>query len=222
VRSVLFGEADLVITLFTESRGIASAIARSARRSSKRFASLEPMHLLHVVIDERPGRELGTLVEAVIARPRLRLSMNLARIEAAGRALRWIRDAAPPHTPEPALWQLAGDLLDALDDPADVVAPVARLAAAGLRMLGAIGWGLDLERCVSCGRPCEAGAAAAVDAARGGLVCRACGGARLVLRAERRAQLRAAIEGDDTLLDEESVAVALDLVDATLAAHGAH
>lgn len=222
MRKAPFGEADAVVTLFTEERGIVSAVARSALKSSKRFPSLEPMHLLRVGLDERAGAEIGVLAEAEIARPRLVLIADLARLEAAGHALRWVRRAAPPHTPEPALWAVINTFLDDLNAPVDLddprPTPQARLAGLGLRLLAAIGWGLDLERCVRCARPCDS-SSAFVDPAEGGLVCRACGGARFLLLKGRRARFLAAAQGDDAALQDDDPTAAIALVEATLAAH---
>ncbi|HZF54323.1 MAG TPA: DNA repair protein RecO [Polyangiaceae bacterium] len=219
VRRVSVGESDLVLTFFTEARGLIAAAARAARRSWKRFSALEPVHLLRIEVDERPGADLGSLVEASLERPRSRVVGDLARLEVAGRALRWVRRASPPQTPEPALWAEVNGLLDRLDGPGELGSPEALLAAAGLRMLSAVGWGLDLERCVRCGRACGAEASACVDPAAGGLVCRVCGGAPRVLRADRRLRLLAAAGGDDAALLEEDASLAMDLVDAALAAH---
>lgn len=219
VRKVAFGDADLVITLLTEQRGLISAVARSGRRSAKRFASIEPMHLLDVTFDVRASVDLATLVEVTIERTRSHLVSDLGRLEAGGRALRWVRRAAPPDTPEPAVWREINDLLDALNEPENEASPGARLAATGLRLLAAIGWGLDFGRCVRCGRPCDPSASACIDAAAGGLVCRSCGGARTVLRAERRARLVAVSAGADAALEEDDVTVALELIDQALAAH---
>lgn len=219
VRKVPFGDADVMVTFFTEARGILSAVARSARRSARRFPALEPMHLLRVGLEERAGAELGVLSEAALSRPRLGLTADLDKLDAAGQALRWLRRALPPHTPEPALWAEINALLDDLDQPGTSPPPRARLAAMGLRLLSMIGWGLDLERCVRCGKICDLSASACIDAAAGGLVCRACGGARIALRDGRRARLQRAIQGDDGALDLEDAAVAIDLVNAALDAH---
>ncbi len=220
VRKAPFGDADAIVTFFTEERGILSVLARSAMKSSKRFPSLEPMHLLHVGLDERAGAELGVLGEAAIARTRLVLTANLERLEAAGHALRWVRRAAPPNTPEPALWAVINAFLDDLDLVGDDPTPTARLAGLGFRLLGAIGWGLDLERCVRCGRDCGGSASAFVDPAAGGLVCRACGGGRVLLRDGRRARFLASTLGDDGALRDSGDAVAaIELIEATLAAH---
>jgi DNA repair protein RecO (recombination protein O) len=219
VRSAPFGDADVVVTLFTEARGIVSAVGRAARKSSRRFPALEPMHLLRVGLEERAGADLASLAESAIVRPRLGIVQDLDRLDAAGAALRWVRRAAPPHTPEPALWREINDFLDRLDTTEPGPSPRARLAGAGLRLLAAIGWGLDLARCVRCGRACDPGASACLDTAEGGLVCRACGGARLLLRGERRERLLAASQGDDTALEADDVKAALEIVDAALAAH---
>jgi DNA repair protein RecO (recombination protein O) len=217
-----------MVTLFTEQRGLVSAAARSARRSQKRFAALEPMHLLRVALEERPGAEVMSLAEASIARPRSRLVADLARLEAAGKALRWVRRASPPQTPEPGVWLEINALLDRLDgfnsdggEPSGRPerAPEAHLAATGLRILTDVGWGLDLDRCVRCGRPCGESAAACIDPASGGLVCRSCGGANQVLRADRRARMLAAVAGDDEALLAEDAGQVIDLVDAALSAH---
>jgi DNA repair protein RecO (recombination protein O) len=222
VRRVPFGEADVVATFLTEQRGLVGAVARSARRSTKRFTALEPMHGLSITVDQRVGSELGALVEASIARPRLVLTADLARLEAAGRALRWVRRALPPGTPEPGAWRLVTELLDAFDRPpgAELArSPGACAAAMGLALLTAVGWGLELERCVHCGRVAGPGVAACLGAAEGGLVCRACGGAGLVVRPDRRARLAAAAAGDLDALEDADASVAADLVEAALAAH---
>lgn len=220
VKRVEYGESDLVLTLFTERFGRVTALARGARKSTRRFAgALEPMHTLEVRLEERPERELFGLREARIATPRLALTSELSRLEAAGKALGWLRRAAPARTPEPELWHGIEALLDRLAEPGRVDAERV-LAAAGMKLLGTLGWGLDLERCVSCGKPCPEGQSGLVDAARGGLVCRSCGGARRRLDGALRHRLaRAGATGDPAALETDDAAVALDLVEHVLRAH---
>lgn len=220
LRRVSYGESDLVVTLFTESLGRVSALARGARRSQKRFGgSLEPMHTLLVRFDERASAELVALREASLETPRHHLVRDLDRMQAAGRALGWIRRAAPPRTPEPEAWRVLVELLDRLDDERDARSPRLHLAELGLRLLAALGWGLDLERCVRCGRPCEPGRAAMIDAARGGLICRACGGARVLCDGPTRERLASAAAGKAPGLSAEDADIALGLVEDALRAH---
>src|SRR5262249_36937101 len=155
--------------------GKVSALARGARKSSKRFGgALEPMHTLALELDERPGAELFTLLEAKLKTPRAKILGSLAAMEAAGKALSWARRAAPPRTPEPAPYAVLSTLLDRLAEASAPEACSVALAEAGLSLLSAFGWGIDFERCVRCGRQALPAQSASVDAARGGLICRSC------------------------------------------------
>jgi DNA repair protein RecO (recombination protein O) len=219
LRRVEYGESDLVVTLLTDTIGRVSALARGARKSVKRFGGvIEPMHTLQIAYDDRSGAELVVLREAKLAHARPFLVTSLERMQAAGQALNWVRKAAPPRTPEPEVWTAMEGLLDHLGNPDDVISPRARLAAAGLQLLSAFGWGIDFERCVSCGKAPAEGQAAAVDAARGGLICRDCGGARRRLSGGERIALQRAANG--ATLNDDSAAVALELVEQALKTHG--
>ena len=115
VRSVAYGEADIIATFFTETDGKLSAIVRGARRSTKRFGgALEPIHELFIVLDDK-GKELCVLKEARIVRPREGIVSDLDLMDAAGRALRWVRHLCPARTPEPSAWDSLRALLDVLD-----------------------------------------------------------------------------------------------------------
>lgn len=217
LRSVPVGEADLMLTLFTLDRGTMSAAARGARKSSRRFGALEPLHDLVVTLDVRDGSEIAKLVDARIERPRLAITRSLDRVEAAGNILRWVRRACPAHIPEPSIYEAVTHGLDALDGD-DAALPRAVLGVVGMEICAGLGWGLDLERCVGCGKECPATAPSAVDPHRGGLVCRACGGARRVLTSDVRAALRGA-GIDPRALSGKAIEVAIELVDAVLDAH---
>jgi len=220
VRAVPYGEADVVATFFSEAEGLVVAMARGVRRMRKGVSvPLEPMHTLVLDLWERPRQALMRLSGVSVARPRIRLVADLGRLEVAGRALRWVRETAPPRTPEPQVWRELTGLLDALDRPALTEPCSALLAAAGLRLLRAAGYGLELERCVGCGRPCPAWQSSCIDPARGGLVCRACGGAAVVLTAETRARMRAALRGDRSGLVGADGEVVLGLIDQALRVH---
>jgi DNA repair protein RecO (recombination protein O) len=217
VRTVHVGEADVIATFVTEQAGKVGAVVRGARKGSRRVGgALEPVHTIAVLLEDSGG-DLVTLKEARIVRTRPRVTEDLEALRAAGSALRWARHLFPPRTPEAAGWRVLIDLLDALDRSA--ASPRKELARAGLALLSAVGYGLDLATCVSCGRPCPEGRAACVDAARGGLVCRACGGASTVLSPTDRAGVCALAWGRAGEATEEQAEVVLDLVDRALAAH---
>jgi DNA repair protein RecO (recombination protein O) len=217
VRTVEVGESDVVATLVTEKAGKLAAIVRGARKGSRRVGgALEPVHTIAVLLEDK-GAELATLKESRIVRTRMALVASLEALDAAGVALRWARHLFPPRTPEPEGWRVLIELLDVLDARAPL--PSAELARAGLALLAAVGYALELERCVVCGRPCPEGKAACVDPARGGLVCRACGGAGSVLLPEERRAARALAAGARDAVTEAQAESMLALVDRAMAAH---
>jgi len=240
VRSVPFGEADVIATFFTEEAGKLSAIVRGARRSTKRFGgALEPIHELFVTLEDK-GKELCVLKEARIGRPRTGITTDLAAMEAAGHGLRWLRHLCPARTPEPAVWRSVTELLDALDaldalrdagGRSGLGAGLAsqhvasqhlasqHLASFGLRVLADVGYAVELERCVRCGKTCPEGRTAYVDAAAGGVVCSSCGGARRMLSGPLRQRARALLRGEAVLLERGEAAELAEMVEEAMAAH---
>ena len=230
LRRTPYRDADLVLSLFTEQLGQVSALARSARKSQRRFGgSLEPFHTLHVELEEASNAELMSLSTAHIAAARTHLYEHLESMEAAGKFSSWIRHASPAHTPEPQLWELARSCLDQLDAVAGtrgdaeprVASSRARLVlvAHGLRLLSASGWRLELERCVQSGARCPDGKSAMIDPERGGLVSRAEGGAPFLVSGPTRRRLIAAQEGQLDALEAEDAELGLELVERCLRAH---
>jgi DNA repair protein RecO (recombination protein O) len=225
VRTVEVGETDVVATVVTERAGKVSLVVRGARKGSRRVGgALEPMHTIGVLFEDK-GVELCTLKEARIIRLRSALVADLDALDAAGIALRWARHLFPPRTVEPEGWRVLVDLLDRLDEahgaetPAERPPPKSELARAGLAMLAAVGYALEFGQCVVCGRVCPEGRAAFVDPARGGLICRACGGARSVLTADVRAAARSLAAGAPAEMDDRRARGVLDLVERAMAAH---
>jgi DNA repair protein RecO (recombination protein O) len=220
VRTVEFGESDVIATLVTEQAGKIGAIVRGGRKGSRRTGgALEPIHTIAVRLEDR-GTDLATLKEARVVRVRAGVTSRLEALDAAGVALRWARHLFPPRTVEPEGWRVLIELLDGLDAPdSPVTSPRRDLARAGLALLAAVGYALDLERCVVCGRACPEGKMACVDPVRGGLVCRSCGGASTVLLPDARVAARAFARGEPVEVapaDSESL---LGLVDRAMAAH---
>ncbi|MGA3122159.1 MAG: DNA repair protein RecO [Polyangiaceae bacterium] len=217
VRTVELGESDVVATLVTEQAGKLAAVVRGGRKGSRRVGgALEPLHTVCVLLDDKGG-ELATLKEARIVRLRPRVASDLDALDAAGVALRWARHLFPPRTPEPRGWQVLIELLDALERGS--LSPRTDLARAGLAMLVAVGYGLELEACIVCGRNCPAGRAACLDPARGGLICRACGGASTVLTAGVRDAARALVAGRCGAVSDGQARAVLGVVDRAMAAH---
>ena len=129
----------------------------------------------------RPGRgELAHLDRVSVERSFHDILRSLEAIGAAGAALAVIRERVPDHEPEPAVFDATVRFLEALNAGAP---PEEGLLSLQIRALAVLGFAPTLDRCVYCGKVPAPGRSASFDAARGGIVCRACGGGRLVLSA---------------------------------------
>lgn len=133
LRKVERGDANLVLTFFTEKLGTVTAIAYSARRSKKRFAVLEPFHTLRIEVDDA-AKDMAVLREATVPMPRTAFLSSLDRMQAASRALGWARATLPPHAPDAAVWSLLTAFLD-MAASCEVAALENELAAFGLNLL---------------------------------------------------------------------------------------
>jgi DNA repair protein RecO (recombination protein O) len=222
LRRTEYGESDLVLNVLTDPLGPIGVMARAARASTKRFAGgIEPFHGLLLHLDEPKQGDLYNLRDTQIAVPRMRLVTSLVAMNIAGRALGWVRSTTVPRTPEPGIFRACTQLLDALDEqvPTTTTAGDALLSEFGLLLLTALGWALEFERCVRCGRACPEQSPATLDPRHGGLVCRRCGGGKHLLSAALRQRMRAASRGDRADLDPSDAAKVLEIVQATLLAH---
>ncbi|MCA9590649.1 MAG: DNA repair protein RecO [Myxococcales bacterium] len=224
VRSVAYGESDLVATFFTESDGKVSALVRGARRSSKRFAGgLEPMHVLALTLEDK-GSELMRLADSRVVEMHLSLVGDLAALDAGGRALRWLRHLCPPRTPEPGAWEGIVGLLAALDAgvgesraPEDIDLELARF---GFALLAEVGYGLELDQCTRCGKTVPAERAVMVDPAAGGVVCTSCGGGAMRLSSRVRALAAAVARGEPVAASLDEARALVKLAEDVMAAHG--
>lgn len=207
-----------MLSLFTPRLGLLSAAARSARRASSKLGVLEPLHGLEVDLDLAPGEEIARLVQSTIVRPRLGILSDGDRLDEAARILRWVRATVGVGAPEPRGFAIVVEALDRLDlggEPRPIV------LRAGLELLSALGYALELERCTRCGRACPEGATALVDPAAGGVVCRGCGGGPLRLGAEVRRELRAIARGGESDHPASVLELGARLVDEALSSHAA-
>jgi DNA repair protein RecO (recombination protein O) len=194
LRSVDYRDSDRIVTLLTEDYGKISALARGARRSQRRFGgALQPYVLMNAYF--RPGRgELAHLERVSVDQSFHGILRSLEAIGAAGAALAVIRERVPEHEPEPAVFDAAVRFLGALNRGAPAEEALLSLQ---IRVLTLLGFAPTLDRCVGCGKTPSQGRSASFDAARGGIVCRACGGGRVVLSASalrRWAALQSTIE----------------------------
>jgi DNA repair protein RecO (recombination protein O) len=190
LRAVDYRDADRIVTLLTERFGKVAVLARSARKSKKRFGgSLEPYALIEA--DVRLGRgEVGSIGQARVKRSFPGILADLTRIAVAGAALELVREALPVHQPEPEILESTVVFLERLEKCEETKEEL--LLAFETRVLSTLGFAPNLDTCARCGRRAEEGRAALFDPIVGSIVCRSCGGAKIHLCGTTRARLGAA------------------------------
>jgi DNA repair protein RecO (recombination protein O) len=214
-----YGEADRIVTLLTERHGRVSVLARSARKSTKRFAgALEPFGVIEAELGLGTS-EVGQLSSARLVRGFPSILASLPAMTIAGRALDLVRHATPPRESEPDLLASVIELFEALS-----VRPLESTRVAFvIRYLSLLGLAPQLDACGKCGKRPAADQSSLFDPQSGAIVCRACGGGPILLPAATRARMSAAIMDAWTsaLPDwtDDDVRVASDLLDVFVERH---
>lgn len=200
LRKVVYGEADVIATLLAREQGKLSALARSARRSQRRFgAALELFTVSEVELRPHRGSELWTLSSAQTIESFTDLAREVGCLAHASYGTELARELSAAEQPEPELFDLLVELFRSL---ARRGARVDALRAFELGLLDLVGLAPSFDACAGCGRSDSFALdrGAVLDAARGGAICSACAsasrgagvrplgaGARAVLTAAQRA-----------------------------------
>ena len=215
-------ESSRILRLVTRDGGVRSALAKGARRSSRRFGSAVDLFAQGAAqLYAKPGRDLDTLsaFDVVLARPML--AADLGRFTGASAiaelTLRFGRDAA-----DAGLFDAVVEALDALATAEPDAALTATLASAW-RIVAELGFAPAVDVCGECHAPLEAGATVMFSHRAGGALCVRCG--RLApagrkLPAEARQVLRGflgGVAGDS--LDDASARAHQRLLREFLAEH---
>jgi DNA repair protein RecO (recombination protein O) len=174
LRTVDYGEADRIVTLLSRTHGKLSALARSARKSRRRFgAGLSLFGVGEATLKERAHGDLYLLESFDSRRGFPGIATDVAKVAHAGYAAELGRELSPPRDADPRLFDLLVELFTHLDEHP---ARAETLRIFELKLLDAVGLTPELERCLGCGLLAPDDAGQVFDVRRGGLVCGACGG----------------------------------------------
>lgn len=172
LRRVAYGEADLVVTLLGRDTGHLSALARSARKSTRRFAGGLGMGMAgEAKLQERPGAELLALESFDVDADRAALASDVAKAAHAAYAIELCDRLCPARHPDPPLFDWLDELLARL---AGGAATAERLRVFELGLLRGLGLGPSFERCMACGREDLGEQDVRFRSSAGGIYCRDC------------------------------------------------
>lgn len=173
LKTTLVRESDLIVSLYTDTHGRISAIARGAKRSKQRFAgTLSLLVLARYQLGRPPRGDLWSLESGEMVREWMQLGTDVVAVAHASYIAELVGAIVPPETPEPEALAVIVGLWDSLAEGGP--SPGA-LRAAELTLLELAGHAPAIERCAACGSP-ELDGGAVFDATRGGAICRRCAG----------------------------------------------
>jgi DNA repair protein RecO (recombination protein O) len=203
LQSFPYSETSKILRLLTGPHGVQSVIAKGARRPKSRYGGvLEPFTEGTASFYLKANRELHTLREFELGRPRQALGRDLVRFGAASLIAEIVlRTASGQESGDvyQAVRAALTDLETASEDRLEAVA-LAHVWA----LVTTLGFGPAVERCVHCGSPLPDARDLFFDYGAGGLLCGECGGgagAGRVLPPEARADLTALVAGEVRALD---------------------
>ncbi len=106
LRSIRYGEADSVLTLYTRERGRVSAIAKGTRKATSRLGGrLQPGVRVHLGLHEGRG-EMAAVRQAKVVEPHAGLWVEGYRLRAAGSVLEATMRVLIEHEPNEGAYNL--------------------------------------------------------------------------------------------------------------------
>jgi DNA repair protein RecO (recombination protein O) len=169
MRARNLGEADRIVTFFTEESGKLDAVAKGVRRAKSHVAGkLE--FASEALLGVHRGRSLDVIASAEISRSHWEALVDPAKFAVAHLLIELIDAFCEPELAMPEVYALLQGALAALARSPEPLSLVPRFE---LRLLGALGFAPEADNCLRCGTVLE-GEPAWADLEAGGLTCERC------------------------------------------------
>ena len=172
IRTVEFSESSYVATLYTESFGKITALAKGARRAKSAFENaLDLLSISRVVFLRKSSHAMDLLTEARLERRFRAAARDTSRLYAAFYVAELLNALTGECDPDSELYRVSKQTLITLDEGGDVGYEVLRFEMA---LLGRIGQMPSLDQCIECGNQVDIRGRVAFDQLAGGVLCYRC------------------------------------------------
>jgi len=149
LRTYPLREADLLVTLFTRAEGKVHGVARSAKKSKRRFGgALEPLTYVRAFYDVRERQELARLDSCEVLESPLASEVSYARAVGLGHIAELLDELLPDHEANDAIFRLTLSVLQMLTGP-EIWMPITYFDLWLTRLVGFLP---EFTECVVCGR----------------------------------------------------------------------
>ena len=167
LRTYPLREADLLVTLFTRTEGKVKGVARSAKKSRRRFGgTLEPLTCVRVHYEDRERQELARLDSCDIVESPLSDALDYPRVVALEHIGEMLDELLPEREANDAIYRLTVSVLRQLRSGA-IWMPLTYFQLWLVRLVGFLP---ELGLCGRCGRSLN-GSRAFYHALADGLMC---------------------------------------------------
>jgi DNA repair protein RecO (recombination protein O) len=167
LRTYPLREADLLVTFFTRLEGKVRGVARSAKKSKRRFGgALEPLTYVKAYYEDRERQELARLDSCEVLESPLASEVGYPRAVALGHVAELLDELLPDREANDAVFRLALSVLAGLRGPA-IWMPVTYFELWMTRLMGYLP---EFSECIVCGRALN-GSRAYFHALADGLMC---------------------------------------------------
>jgi DNA repair protein RecO (recombination protein O) len=167
LRTYPLREADLLVTFFTRAEGKVRGVARSAKKSKRRFGgALEPLTYVRAFYDVKERQDLARLDACEVLESPMASDVSYARAVALGHIAELLDELLPDREANDAIFRLTLSVLHVLTG-AEIWLPVTYFDLWLTRLVGFLP---ELTECVVCGRTLN-GSRAWFHALADGLMC---------------------------------------------------
>ena len=167
LRTYPLREADLLVTFFTRTEGKVRGVARSAKKSKRRFGgALEPMTYVRAFYEVRERQELARLDSCEVLESPMAQQVTYARAAALAHLAELLDELLPDREANDAVFRLALSVLHVLTGE-EIWMPITYFE---LWMTRLVGFLPELTECIVCGKNLN-GSRAYFHALADGLMC---------------------------------------------------
>ena len=167
LRTYPLREADLLVTLFTRLEGKVHGVARSAKKSRRRFGgALEPLTYVRAYYEDRERQELARLDSCDVLESPLAFEVGYPRAVALAHVAEVLDQLLPEREVNDAVFRLTLSVLAELRG-SGIWMPITYFELWMTRLMGYLP---DLSECIVCGRGLN-GSRAFFHALADGLMC---------------------------------------------------
>ena len=173
LRSLKWGDADRIITVYSPNVGKVRGVARGARRLKTRFGGvLEPFGLVDVTLFHKTPESLGQISQIDLVTSYSPIREDLTVMTAAARMVKMVEAITADRDPNPNMYATLVHGLESLRPDDDVVLTALLFQ---IHVLGHTGFRPQFNSCTECGTIAQQQLSQWFSPRLGGIVCRDCG-----------------------------------------------